>query len=359
MDLPSVKAVITRYPFLGVCANERGIDLRSCLRTILWWSVLPALVVLGSFLDSSWYLATGAVGLFRHYGFWAWVLTSPAITLLVVCALVKFISLMQTIERYSITNSVPRELEELIARHISSLSLQQRTRFVHILFVVIGLLFGVLNIRQTLDPVPIYGNIVYDSLPYWRGFILSKIYLFGLWTVIYPAAIFISLHLTWSLIVILRHMCNHEILKIDFFNRDNCGGVSAFGAINALIMAIYACIFVVIIALHETHRHTYATLLLASISMFAIFALQSFGAVYYIHKFVSLKRDQELEVVNKRLALEVRNVVVEGGHISLDLISLRTHMLSLNTYPYNKITLSIVNLIRLAPAAVALAKLLP
>lgn len=357
MDISSLGNILSRYPILYLCYSPRESSLRIIGKAILFCSLLPGIIVFASFLDGTLYMAKGCRGLLQHYGFWGWVLTTPVIIYLAIASLGRFRAILVDIDIYSTSGSAPPDLERVIRSHIRSLSLKGRSRWMLFLFSLIGLLFTVVNIRSTLEPLATYGNLVFDSPPFWRGFVLTKFYLLGLWTLVYPPILFLAIHLTWSLVSILRHMCKHDILRIDFFHSDNCGGVSGFGTVNAYILAIYSCIFIVVAALHETHRNTYGTLLMAALGASLLCFLQSIGAVYHIHKFISIKKEGELNLINRRLSSETNDLDNNDLHMTFSLLSLRTHLMSIHTYPYGKATLAVVNVLRFAPAVLALARL--
>jgi len=300
-------------------------------------------------------------GLLQHYGILTIFATAPVIVLLTALSMQKFLLAMKNLASYTELGIVPPDLERLVARHMRSLSLRTKSVWLFVLFCLIGLLFTVANIAQTINPVRTYGNDVYDAFRYPFGFYSTKLYFLLIWSFCYPAAVFVAVHLTLSLIRILRHMCRHDLLRIDFFHPDNCGGVSVFGSINLLVMMIYGNLFAVLYMLHITHSaKTYLTVTIPWIVLSGIFFAQSFGAVYNIHRFAAIKRDESLNAISHLLTDQMGSLFTER-RFSADLIHARNHLLGLHTYPYAKPVLAIVNFIRFAsviPALLTVAKLL-
>jgi hypothetical protein len=358
MNLPSLVSTVKRHHVLRICAPTGTLSTASVFRVLGLSLSLPIVITFGAVLDGTWHMTGTARGLSQHYGVWSLFVTCPLMLILTILSLSCFATTMDGLHKYSASGHIPDDLADLVRRNLLSIALRTRTRFILILFGIIGFLMTIVNIRQTMNPVVTYGNVVFDSPPHMRGFLLHKFYLFFLWTFVYPTVLFITLHLTVSLVLVLRHMCLHDLLRIDFFDSDNCGGVSIFGSLNTLMMGVYACFFAVIVALHETHRNQYYTLLLASIVTSLLFFLQSIGTVYYIHKFIVIKRSAKLEAINKILTKEMDDINSMTSPTS-GLLSLRAYLLSINTYPYSRAAMAIVNALRFAPTVFALFKILP
>jgi hypothetical protein len=354
MRLPSFARLMEKHLILRVSSGSRGVDLKSVLRTLAWSSFLPAAVCLGSTLDGTWELAGDGKGLGEHLGFWAWVVTTPLLVELTVAILACFLATMRNLEEFT-TGPVPPQLRRLLGRHLKSISLRSDSRYILYLFSLVGFMFAILNIRETLQPVSTYGNIVYDSLPFLRGFLLTKMYLMMLWTLVYPPVLYVVLHVTISVSMILKELCDRDLLKIDFFHRDNCGGLSVFGFINTLVMAVYATILVVVICLDLTHSRRYSTLLLSLFATSALLLLQSVATVYYIHKCATIQRNKLLISLNKRLSAAL--IESPGAERPSDLFSLRAHVLALHTFPYAKPVSLAMNILRFSPALVAFGKI--
>lgn len=358
MHSTPLKSWKRRYVAIGPAIGRGAVNCRTSVTTAAVYLALPLVICLASRLDGTWFMSGGGKGLFQHYGMLAIFATTPIIIILTTLALQKFLLAIEELHNYTLLGTIPPDLKRLVDRHVRSLALCGKSVRLFALFSLIGLLFSVANIVQTLKPITTYGNDVYDAYQYTYGFYSTKLYLCLIWTFAYPAALFIAVHITISLVAILRHMCRHDLLRIDFFHPDNCGGVSIFGSINFLVMSIYANFFAILYALHVTHAaKTYLLVAVAWFGLSFVFIVQSFGAVYHIHKFAAIKRKEALQLIGKTLTEQMLSLLTERK-FSADLIHARNHILGLKTYPYSGPVLALVNAIRYTPAIVALVKLL-
>jgi hypothetical protein len=358
MRLPGLTAVGKNYPLLPLAVQGNQITLLSCIKCIAVTLVIPSLVCLGAWVDGTWEMQGNARGLSRHYGFWVQCATTPAIILLSAGALSAFLRAIGSLERYSISGVVPKDLRRLAGSHVISICLLGDSRFILYFAMLIGGMWTAVNIVETSNPTATYGNPVFDSPEHLYGFLTTKLFLVFNWALVYPITLFIVIHITWSMVLILRYMCSHRLLRIDFFHSDNCGGVSAFGTINLLIMGVYLNFFLVIASLALTHSARYSTLTLSALFASIIFVVQSFGAVYYIHRFVAIKKHEFLVVINNQLDIQMLTTVA-AGQFSSDLLMARNHLISLRTYPYTRQVAAVVNAIRLSPALLGLLKFFP
>src|SRR5690349_11363451 len=135
------------------------------------------------------------------------------------------------------------------------------------------------------------------------------------------------------MIGIFRALYNADALRVDFLDADNCGGTARFGTTNKYIIAIYACLGLVLAAMQVTYGR--ALLLLApAVLLFAVAAImQVVGSVYYIHLAIAARKRQRLELVAARLR-EAERDVLDGGPFPADLLAYRDQLLRVKTYPY-------------------------
>jgi hypothetical protein len=316
---------------------------------------LPLLIIIGSFLDGTWRMAAPARGLAQHYGYWTIFATSPIIILLVCFALQKFITAVQKTDQYCIglDDETRRRLDKLIQRHVASLQMRSESVWVFIFIVVILLCWWIVNIVKTIHPVDTYGHDVFDSYAHPFGFYSAKAYIFIVFTCVYSVALFLSLHITVSLISILKFLRRNEILLINFFHADNCGGTAQFGNINLLILAVYANFFAIIYAMYETHHQTYFVMITSLASCSAVAALQSVAAVFHIHKAVAQKKQECIEEVAAKLNQQMGQAL-RGDRFRNDLLAFRNHLIGIHTFPYAPKALMAVNVIRFAPAVLGI-----
>lgn len=269
----------------------------------------------------------------------------------------KFTTLLHNLENFVTNQKLSKDISLLRIYHLNSLSLESNSKYILILFMLIGFMFSLINIKQTIAPMNIYGNDVYDSYKYFYGFLANKIHLTFIWTILYPIALFIIFHITFSMTKILQEISQNKLLHIDLFNEDGCGGVSIFGTINILIMSVYANIFLVIFALSNTHINDYNTLEIPLLFASIFFIIQSFMGIYYVHIYVASKRKTLLEKINNILNQQTKTIE-KTQTFSFDLFLLRKHIISLKTYPYTARQTILVNTFRILPSLIAFIKLI-
>ncbi|MFL5383228.1 MAG: hypothetical protein ACJ8GN_11975, partial [Longimicrobiaceae bacterium] len=165
-------------------------------------------------------------------------------------------------------------------------------------------------------------------------------------------ALFVGIFVTVALVRALKFMRAESLFRIDLFHSDNCGGVSAFGALNAIILGIYFCVVGQILVLAVAHTQYIAAQVLPLCAMSVLIVAQSFIALLSIHQVVQNRKKEALEVVNEHLNREFV-ALPKKGQFPDELLSIRTHLMAIKTFPYSREVSAVVNFFRLAPAAVA------
>jgi hypothetical protein len=346
--------ILKNYFLLNFLLESGKLSPISSIKIILLGVILPALVVFGSYLDNTFWLSGNGKGLWQHYGVWSLFLTTPILLIIALNILNRFFLIIKNINNYITCLEMPLGLTRIINKQMKSISLKTKTKYILIFFGIIGFMSSIVNIYQTVEPIKYYGNDVFDSYKYFWGFLANKIFLTFIWTLIYPIVGFIVLHVSYSMVIILRYLYQNGILFVDFFHKDNCGGVSNFGYINNLIMGIYINIFFVVFCLFITHSNNYFTLMLSSVLLAGIMIIHNFLIVYYIQKFVKSEKEKLLKKINERLNEGINNL--KAFHHGL--LLLRNHIINVRPHPYTKIASVVKNLFRFFPPAVALLKLL-
>jgi len=296
-----------------------------------------------------------AKGLSQHYGYWVIFITTPIIFLLASWLFGKFTKLISNIEQYctEMDDDTRRRLETLVHRHTKSLKFKSLTVCIFV-FLLIGLLYWWLfNVIKTISPSETYHHDVFDAYAHSWGFYTAKLYTLLVFSVVYSIAIFIALHVTVSMISILRFLSKHNILRINLFHADNCGGTSPFGNINLIILGIYSNFFAIDFAMFITHRETYLAVVASLAAAFALAITQSIAAVYSIHTSLAKKKSESLEAMAERLNRQFDSSLGKGTRLPSDLLTFRNHLADVYTYPYATGALTAVNVIRFAPAALA------
>jgi len=296
-------------------------------------------------------------GLANHYGILTIFLGSPILVVLAALAQSKFQRTVQNLSVYTVGAQIPPGLTTKIDYSIESLRFQRMTRLVYWLFVTAGWYWWLVNVYQTINPLDFYGNDVFDSLDHLLGFISFKLYLLALWVIIYPVISFIVVNVFVGMIVILKHMSDNSLFKLDFFHEDECGGVSVFGSINTILLAMTSLVLITALAILLTHKSGYTSVWSSVIISSLLIVLQSVCGVYYIHKFVRQKKSEILGPVNAYLNDSLLDTN-RTKRFPQDLLIVRDHVARIRSFPYSKGVLYFVNALRLSPAAVGLIHLI-
>jgi hypothetical protein len=325
-------------------------------RLLLFFLVnLPLVIVIGSFVDGTWMMPGPAKGLAQHFGYWTIFATSPLIVFLSCFLFQKFTTVVQKTDQYCVglDEETQRRLEKLVQRHLSSLQLRSRSAWILLFIVFVLLCWWVVNVVKVMQPLNTYGHDVFDSFAHPYGFYAARIYVLVVFAFVYSVAMFLSLHITVSLVSILKFLRSNEILLINLFHEDNCGGTGQFGTINLVILALYGNFFAVIYAMYQTHRQAYLVMVTSLVFCAGVAIAQSVVAVFHIHKAVAQKKKACIEAVAAKLNEQVATSL-RGGTFPHDLLVFRNHLIGIHTFPYTAKALVAVNFIRFAPAVLAI-----
>jgi hypothetical protein len=328
--------------------------------TQTWLALLLPLTVAGAALvDGSWSLPDDGKGLTQHYGFWAYFITTPVILALTWTLTDEFVRYIGNPSLYTVppSSNDRQRLSSLVRIHVRSLRLQSWSKSIIAFAMMAMLLWWVVNVVETLRPEGVYGHDVLDAYRHPAGFYLAHIYTLFVFVDVYAQAIFLVLHVTISLIAVLRYLNRFDLLRVDFFHQDKCGGVSEFGRLNLLVLAIYANWFIVIYAMYLTHRHSYLVMELSLLACSILATAQSIVGVFFVHKLVDRKRRICLTEINSHLNAGLI-AVSSNGKFPTDLLSLRNHILGVHSYPYSDGASVLMNVIRFAPALIAIGNIM-
>jgi len=323
--------------------------------------LFPVLIAVGSWLDGTWVMHGADKGFSQYYGFWAIFATTPLILLLTTQLFDAFTAVVRRPDRYcaNLTDDASARVERLILRHTRSLSLHSGSAWILVFVTIVLLFWWVFNVIGTISPTPLktFHHDVFDSSSHPFGFYATRCYLLMIFVFAYSPAVFLVLHVTASMISILKFLCRNNILYVNFFHADNCGGTSEFGDINLLILSIYGAFFAIISAQYLTHRETYFVMMVSLTACSLLAVAQSVAAVYYIHKAVAQKKRDCIDAVTARLNDQLVPTL-HGERFPNELLAFRNHLIGIHTFPYAGGALVAVNVIRFAPAALAVIGLL-
>lgn len=320
--------------------------------------VLPTLVIVGSWSDGTLVLPEPHKGLAQHYGYWALFFTTPTLIVLAPYLLNLFLKHVRRPAEYCVplSDDIRSALSGLVERHVSSLLLHERRTISILVFAMIAIGFWwLVNAIVMINPQLTYGHDAFDGHSHKFGYFAARAYVLFIFGFVYPIAAFAAVHVTISLVSTLRFVTAQDILRVNLFDPDNCGGTSRFGHINVIILGIYANWFAVVYAMYVTHQRTYAVLAVALFTCTGLAIGQSIIAVYHIHRIVSAKRRDLLKRTIECLDEQTVSSLEPGNRFPNDLLALRTHLLSVHTFPYGSSAIWVVNAIRFAPAAALVA----
>lgn len=324
------------------------------LAAVVLVSAFPFLIAWCCGVDDTLELPADGKGLLQHYGFWVIFITTPLILILSAVLLERFIATITNLDVHYVGSDSKTEssLSELIQRLVDHISLRSLTSTILAVLATALAGFATYNIVTTLDPRLVYGHDVFDAVKHQYGFAATKVYVFVVFTVVWSIAVFLATSVTVSLVILLKFLTQHQILQINVFHSDNCGGTSSFGTLNLLVLALYVCLLSVPIAMFLTHKRTY---LVMDVSIFGCFLLlvQNIVGVYYIRRLIAQKKEECIQATSRLLNAQLRDTL-NGGEFADNLLAFRAHVMAMHTLPYTRGALAAVGLINLASAAVAI-----
>jgi hypothetical protein len=323
--------------------------------------LFPLALVVAARLDGTLVMRGDDKGLSQYYGFWAIFATTPLILLLTAKLVDRFATTLRSPSNYCVhlEGEATARLTRLIDRHIDSLRLKDRSAWILTFLVIVMIFWWMFNLISTIYPTPLrtFHHDVFDSSAHFFGFYVTRAYVFFVLVIVYAQAVFVSLHVTVSMISILKYLCRNEMLYVNLFHVDNCGGTSEFGKLNLLVLGIYAAFFTVISGMYITHRETYLVMVLSLMACSLLASAQSIAAVYYIHKTVAKTKRNCINLVTAQLNHHVASSL-QGARFPNELLALRNHLAGMRTYPYSGGALIAVNVVRFAPALMGLFSLI-
>jgi len=319
--------------------------------TALILLLLPLVVLAATQVDGTFAMQGGGKGFKQHYGFWIIFVTTPGLVLLAGALLDRCTEILSNPGQYLSEGANPGQREQfrlLVERHLESLSLKTRHRYVLQFGILVGLSYFIINVIKTWDPYGTYGHDVFDAWNHEIGYLVTKLYLLPVVLLVYPIVIYIAAHVTWSMVIVLRYLCDNDVLEISYFHEDNCGGTSCFGELNLYVIAIYT------LGMFLTHERTYFVTSSALIFCSAATTAQSIAAVWAIHSFVRTRKRMLMREITKRLDSNLKSSIDKSETFRGELLAVRNHVQSIKTFPYAANVALIVNAIRFAPVVIAI-----
>lgn len=327
----------------------------------VWSAILVVLLIAtlqsggvfaGSFADGTLFLPDVGDGFLEHYGVWAILVSDPLLIVAAGLAYRRFLIAFDTLPLAQ-KDTEYRTLKHLMEPHMVFLNMSGRSKYVYFLLVATGCLCWLNNLRQTVDPVEIYGNDVFDSAQYYWGYYANKLNLFSSWVVVYPLIGFMLVSMSVSTRRVLINLARDNRLKPNVLHPDGCYGMLNLGILNASLLVPYLLSYGVIFALLITHETTYLSVVAALIGLTITMLVASFVTIGPITGVGRKVRDDTYE------ALEEKSKSYNGNRKTLEnrFAFERICFSSARASPYSKWLQTAVNGARVLPVIVTSLKL--
>ncbi len=318
-----------------------------------WWAITVILalasaqslaVFLGSYLDGTLFLPGVGDGFFEHYGVWAILATDPLLIIAAGLAYRRFIIAFETLPLTS-AQKEKGAFSKLFDGHLDFLNMVARSKYVYFLLVLTGFLCWLNNLRQTVDPIEIYGNDVFDSYQYYWGYLANKLNLFSSWVLVYPLVGFLLVCMSVSTRQVLRKLAQSSDLAPNVLHPDGCYGMLNLGFLNLSLLLPYLLSYSVIFALLSTHEAQYFSIVAALVGLTAVMIAASFLTIGPI---TGLGKAVQKETFKK---LQEKSETYNGNRKAIEnrFAFERLCFVTARASPYSKWAQAAINVVRLLP----------
>jgi hypothetical protein len=317
--------------------------------TLIFGAAQIMSITIATRIDKSWFLSGGDKGLFQHYGAIALLITDPLLLVSASYAYSRFRVAMSSLPLCNPVSMISRA-RRVRQPYIDFLHMRGRGFWVYMLFVSIGLLSWLNNLRQTSIPRAVFGHDVFDSTSHISGFIVYKMVLFNSWVVIYPLVGFFLVGMGFSTRLILERLQRAHMICPNVLHPDGCYGLSELGTLNICLLLPYLLAFTVIFGVVVTHEVAYASLVVPLFGLSFVFVVISYVTIKPILALAkAIKR-----ATYKRLAVRALGHpgAVEAAAFALERLCFGAAKGS----PYSPSAKMFLLTMRVAPVAVTTAK---
>lgn len=243
---------------------------------ILAFGTLQAVsVAVGSYVDDTWYTASGGTGLLEHYGVWAVLASDP---LLLMSAAYAYRRFRIAMARLPIIDGEEAKIAvgRIVRPRIDHLRLRSRGLYLYGLFVAIGTIGWVDNLNRTNHPYVYFKHDVFDSTNFNYGYYTTKFVLFNSWALIYPAVGFLLISMSLSTRFILISLAKNSLIRPYVLHPDGSFGLSELGKLNVSLLLPYLLSFMTLFAVMITHGRAYYSALIPLLILSVIFTSISY-----------------------------------------------------------------------------------
>lgn len=327
-----------------------------------WWAigvvfavatVQSLAVFVGSHLDGTLFLPGVGDGFFEHYGVWAILATDPLLIIAAGLAYRRFIIAFDTLPLAS-AQKAKGNFSDLFDDHLDFLNMVAHSRYVYFLLVVTGFLCWLNNLRQTVDPVEIYGNDVFDSYQYYWGYLANKLNLFSSWVLVYPLVGFLLVCMSVSTRQVLRQLALTNDLAPNVLHPDGCYGMLNLGVLNLSLLLPYLLSYGVIFALLSTHEAQYFSIVAALVGLTAVMIAASFLTIGPITGLGKSVRKETFKKLKEKSETYNGNKKAIENRFAFERLCFVTARAS----PYSRWAQTTVNLVRILPVFLTAYRLL-
>ena len=251
--------------------SHRGKPRRDVIFGVFAFSAFQAaLVLVGSYIDGTWWMSNGGKGLSVHYGEWAILISDPLLLISASFAWYQFrVAFRHLPVRDERAN--PRKIRSIVKPYQARVTLKGEGILFYAVCACVGMLSWLNNIRETRDPVKYFGHNVFNSADFIYGFLANKFVLFTSWVLIYPAVGFVVVYMCISTFLILRELRNKKLIEPNLLHPDGCYGFSSLGKLNIFLLLPYFFSFFVAFSILITHENLYPSLVLPLAFLTSIF----------------------------------------------------------------------------------------
>ncbi len=309
-------------------------------------------VFAGSYFDGTLFLPDVGDGFFEHYGVWAILVSDPLLVIAAGLAYRRFLIAFDTLP-IAQKDADSETLKHLVDPHVTFLNMADRSKYVYFLLVATGCLCWLNNLRQTVDPVEIYGNDVFDSAQYHWGYYANKLNLFSSWVVVYPLVGFMLVSMSVSTRQVLMKLAQDNRLKPNVLHPDGCYGMLNLGILNASLLLPYLLSYGVIFALLITHETTYFSVGAALVGLTITMLVASFVTIGPITGVGRRVRNDTYEVLEEKSKTYNGNRKTLENRFAFERICFATARAS----PYSRWLQTAVNSARVMPVVATSLKL--
>ena len=299
-------------------------------------------------LDHALWLSGKGIGLLEHPGIPTILFADAASLALLGLAARRFLRLPG---RLPVTSEPAnrRYLRQVIAHGRSIILLRGRAGALYVFGVGIGTLFWVQNAIQTRDALAFYGHDVFDSSEHRFSYVTFRLVLWGSWGVLYPYVTVAFFGISGTLYRATATLARRGRLEYRLFHPDRSGGFATIGDISfaaiMTVLVLYVSLAVVMVTHHKLNILQVSGIVILS----AALILLTYFISWPVTQFMWGQRRRERRRGYRRLM---------HGPDPFTALQLIWSDAETTYSPYARYQVWLINCARIAPLAIAVARLM-